>query len=111
MSRMLISELQRRARNGLLGAGLLLLCGGAAATEAHVAPDVSRGELLYATHCISCHNVDVHWRSKRLVTDRNSLRREVQRWQEASGLGWNSDDVAEVTRYLNILYYSYPASK
>lgn len=104
-------RLQSHARQGLLAVGLLVLCGSAVAAGTPALPDASRGELLYATHCISCHNVDVHWRNKRLVTDRDSLKREVQRWQDASGLGWSEDDVADVARYLNTLYYAYPAPK
>lgn len=111
MSQGRFSRLQGHLRQGWLGAGLLLLGGAAMAADALPQPDASRGELLYATHCFSCHNVDVHWRGKRLVTDLSSLNREVQRWQETSGLGWSEGDVAEVTLYLNSLHYSYPVSK
>jgi len=65
----------------------------------------SRGELLYATHCIACHDKEVHWRDKALVTDFASLKSEVRRWQSVVGLGWGEDDVAEVARYLNSLHY------
>ena len=68
----------------------------------------SRGELLYSTHCITCHSTQVHWRSKKLAVDWISLKREVRRWQEVSGLGWAEDDIAEVARYLDALYYHYP---
>ena len=72
--------------------------------------DATRGELLYSTHCIACHSTQVHWRDKKRVTNWVSLRTEVGRWQKSAGLGWGDDDVAAVTRYLNALYYHYPAT-
>ncbi len=71
--------------------------------------DASRGELLYATHCIACHNEQVHWRDKTLATEWTSLQAEVDRWQKLARLGWADDDVAAVARYLNALHYHYPA--
>jgi mono/diheme cytochrome c family protein len=70
--------------------------------------DATRGELLYSTHCIACHNVQVHWRKKKLATDWTTLRSQVHRWQEVSGLGWDADDIVQVAQYLNSLYYHYP---
>jgi len=92
----------------LLFAVLLILFGNFANGETQPMRDASRGELLYATHCIGCHNTQVHWRDKKLVSDRASLRSAVRHWQGFSGLGWTDDDVAEVARYLNALYYHYP---
>ena len=71
--------------------------------------DPARGELLYSTHCIACHNIQLHWRDKKLVTSWNGLGAEVRRWQKASGLGWSDEDIFAVTRYLNDRYYHYPA--
>ena len=68
----------------------------------------SRGELLYSTHCITCHTSQMHWRDKRVATDWSSLNREVRRWQDASGLGWRESDIEDVTRYLNETIYRYP---
>ena len=68
----------------------------------------SRGELLYATHCIACHNSQVHWRDKRLATDWVSLKAQVRRWQGAAQLGWSGDGILEVARHLNERIYHYP---
>jgi mono/diheme cytochrome c family protein len=90
---------------------LLVLCGLCGnSTRADVPPDrnASRAELLYTTHCIACHNAQVHWREKRLVTDWNSLQSEVRRWQAIAALAWSNEDIAEVAHYLNRLYYRYP---
>jgi mono/diheme cytochrome c family protein len=69
----------------------------------------SRGELLYSTHCIACHTTEVHWRNQRLATDWATLTRQVRRWQGNAHLDWNDEDILAVTRYLNGLYYHYPA--
>ena len=89
----------------LLAAGT----GGAFAVAAQPAPESSRGELLYSTHCIGCHTAQMHWRDKRLATDWVSLRMQVFRWQANTGLAWNDNDVVAVSRYLNDLYYHFPA--
>jgi mono/diheme cytochrome c family protein len=70
-------------------------------------PGLLRGELLYSTHCIACHNAQLHWRDKKAATSWDSLQAEVERWQKTSGLGWREEDVADVARYLNGLYYHF----
>ncbi|MBS0437240.1 MAG: cytochrome C [Proteobacteria bacterium] len=74
------------------------------------APAPTRGELLYTTHCIACHNSQMHWRDKRLATDWASLQAQVRRWQGVAKLGWNEDDILEVTRHLNERIYRYAPS-
>jgi len=69
-----------------------------------------RAELLYSTYCIGCHTTQVHWRDKRLATDWTGLKAQVRRWQQNIGLGLADDDVAAITRYLNALYYHFPAT-
>lgn len=80
-----------------------------AQAEAPRTGDATRGELLYATHCMACHSDQVHWRDKKLVTNWGSLQSEVDRWQTLSGLRWSPQDIADVARYLNTTYYRYPA--
>ena len=87
---------------------LFILSGNLAYAGAQPPHGATRGELLYSTHCITCHSTQVHWRSKKLATDWTSLKGEVRRWQEVSGLGWVDDDISEVARYVNALYYHYP---
>jgi len=87
---------------------LFVLLGNLANADTLPLRAATRGELLYATHCIACHSAQVHWRDKKLATDWISLQVEVRRWQKLSGLGWNEDDVAAVVRYLNAHYYHYP---
>ena len=70
--------------------------------------DKSRGELLYATHCIACHNEKIHWREKKIARDWAGLKAQVNRWQGISGLGWSDTDIVEVAHYLNVRHYHYP---
>ncbi len=72
------------------------------------APPASRGQLLYNTHCISCHTTQMHWRSASLAYDWESLKGQVRRWQGNAGLGWNDADIAEVARHLNETIYHHP---
>lgn len=80
------------------------------AAQSPVPRDASRGELLYTTHCVLCHNANIHWRDQRAVKDWPSLKAQVNRWAQTSGQNWSDDDVAAVARYLNGLYYHYQPS-
>ena len=92
--------------------GTILLAAGIVAA-AHVAAQpqpaapASRGELLYATHCIACHTTQIHWRQKKLGTDWASLNAQVRRWAGNAGLGWSDEEIADVARYLNATFYRF----
>jgi len=36
---------------------------------AQTPPTPTRGQLLYTTHCIACHDQRMHWRDQRHATD------------------------------------------
>lgn len=88
---------------------MALWLGGSGLAQAQAKSEPTRGELLYATHCISCHNAQIHWRDQKMAKSWVSLKSEVHRWQGNSGLGWSEEDVTDVARYLNALYYRFPA--
>jgi len=90
---------------------LLVLSGHVAEAEAQPIRDATRGELLYSTHCLACHDTQVHWREKKLATDWASLQSEVRRWALLSKLEWSEYDIEVVTGYLNDLHYRYPPPK
>jgi hypothetical protein len=92
---------RHRARPAATAVLLLAL---AAAPAAHAQ---SRGELLYATHCLECHTTQMHWRERKLATDWASLREQVRRWQAAALLDWSEQDVREVARHLNETIYRF----
>jgi len=86
---------------------LLPVLSGLALAASAAARAESRGELLYATHCITCHTTQMHWRDQRLATDWTSLKAQVRRWQGNAQLGWNDDDIVEVARHLNERFYRF----
>ena len=47
-----------------LAGALLTVITGSAGAQAQ-----SRGELLYSTHCISCHTSEIHWRDNKAATE------------------------------------------
>ena len=72
-------------------------------------PAPTRGELLYSTHCVTCHTTQMHWRNDRQAFDWDSLKFQVRRWQGNAGLQWGEGDITDVSRYLNETIYRYPA--
>jgi hypothetical protein len=78
----------------------------AAAAQPTAAP--TRGQLLYTTHCVACHNSQMHWRDKREATDWPSLKTQVRQWQASIGLQWSEADIVAVARHLNTTIYRYP---
>lgn len=78
------------------------------AAQAQTLPATTRGQLLYTTHCITCHTSEMHWRNNRQALDWESLKSQVRLWQGNTGLQWNEADIAEVAGYLNDTIYQYP---
>lgn len=72
-------------------------------------PNDGVGALLYESNCQTCHLSQVHWRDKRIVTDWDSLRQQVGRWQTTLGLRWSGEQVSQVAAYLNLRYYKFSA--
>ena len=93
--------------SGLKAALLALLASAACAAEA-APPSPTRGELLYTTHCIACHNSQMHWRDKRIVKDWPGLVEQVRAWQERVKQSWSEADILEVVRHLNTTIYRLP---
>ena len=94
------------ARLAACAAAALLAAAGACAQPG--APAKTRGALLYETHCIACHDTQVHWRDRKLATDWNTLKAQVRAWQATDRLGWSETDIVEVARHLNVLHYRFP---
>jgi mono/diheme cytochrome c family protein len=101
-----------RARFGVAAmlAGLALSAYAAQPAPGAVSPTASsRGELLYLTHCIECHNEQIHWRDRKAARDWRTLRAQVDRWQQAARLAWSAEDVEAVTHHLNDTIYRFAA--
>ncbi|MEY2690036.1 MAG: hypothetical protein RL375_4236 [Pseudomonadota bacterium] len=82
-------------------------CGLVAALLVSSALAQSRGELLYGSHCISCHTQQMHWRDNRTATDWPTLQVQVRRWQSEASLAWGEGDIVEVARFLNESIYCF----
>ncbi len=76
--------------------------------EGQAGYDTARGKLLYSLHCISCHNEQVHWLANKKASDWPSLVAQVNLWQNISNLKWDNNDIENVARHLNTVYYHYP---
>ena len=94
--------------NGIEIGALVALVLGAVSAAAQPAAEVSRGQLLYDTHCLACHSEKLHWREGRLVKDWPTLKHQVQRFQAVANLGWSDEDILEVAGYLNRSIYRLP---
>jgi mono/diheme cytochrome c family protein len=70
-------------------------------------PVQGNGRLLYETHCIACHDKQVHWRDGRLAVDWRTLDAQVRRWQATALLNWGEAEITAVTRYLNETIYMF----
>lgn len=80
----------------------------ALAATASLAQPATRGQLLYATHCVECHSTQMHWRQLRQARDWDTLKAQVRRWQGTAGLGWSEEDITEVAKHLNQTIYQFP---
>ena len=86
----------------------VVMAGLCSASYSQTTPAPTRGDLLYSTHCVTCHTTQIHWRNDRQAFDWDSLKFQVRRWQGNAGLAWSEADIAEVSRYLNETIYHYP---
>jgi mono/diheme cytochrome c family protein len=75
--------------------------------SAAFAGDAKRGEDLYSQRCHECHTESVHGRVKRSATDFAAIRGWVRHWNESLKIGWGSEEVEDVTTYLNAAYYHF----
>lgn len=82
--------------------------GGPTAQRAQGAPAAARGQALYETRCVACHDRSVHRRESRQAGDFDALRREVARWSANAGADWRADEIDAVSGYLNDRYYRFP---
>ncbi len=69
--------------------------------------ELTRGEALYANHCIACHTCKAHTRRDPSVQNLSELAQQVDRWQANQKLGWTVEDRAAVVDYLNRTFYKF----
>ena len=71
------------------------------------AQESPRGQLLYETHCGTCHYERVHQRTRSDVKDIADLRDTVSRWASQTKHPFSLDDIEEVVQYLNRSHYRF----
>ena len=74
------------------------------------ATDLNRGRALYEIRCIECHDVSVHGRQNHAAKNYDEIRNWVIRWNNTLGGLWDTEDIEDVSAYLNTRYYRYPCS-
>ena len=77
----------------------------AAAAAPAVAQDVSRGILLYETHCLSCHREGMHDRAKSKVANYADLRVQVEFWTRQTGRPFTAEDREDLIEFLDAAHY------
>ncbi len=74
-------------------------------TASALAQDVSRGALLYETHCLSCHREGLHDRDASKVHNYADLRFQVERWAAQSGRRFTRVEIDELVDFLDASHY------
>jgi len=69
------------------------------------AQDVTRGQLLYETNCITCHREGLHDRKSSKVRTYADLRVEVERWTRQTGRPYSRDDIEDLIDFLDRTHY------
>jgi mono/diheme cytochrome c family protein len=80
-------------------AALVLVCASAAAQ------DVSRGQLLYETHCIVCHREGLHERKDSKVATYADLRYQVERWTKETRRAFTASEREDLIEFLDATHY------
>lgn len=94
-----VRRLREIKRANLVFAVALCLTSGAAAQ------DVSRGALLYETHCIMCHREGLHDRRSSKVHSYADLRAQVERWAAQTGRRFSRVEIDELVDFLDASHY------
>jgi mono/diheme cytochrome c family protein len=81
--------------------GAVLACLAAAAS----AQDVTRGAVLYDTHCIACHREGLHDRANSKVASYADLRFQVERWTAQTGRSFSAAEREDLIEFLDASHY------
>jgi len=89
---------------GVAAGGLAVLVMASGLTPV-AAAEFDRGRALYENHCRVCHEDWAHTGEGRRVNSLEGLRARVSSWSVHSGLQWDTEEIEDVTRYLNRRFY------
>lgn len=71
------------------------------------AVNFDRGRQLYENHCQACHSNLLHTREARTISTLSALQRQVAAWGIHAGQDWGSEEVNDVTLYLDRMFYRF----
>lgn len=86
---------------------ILLTALGFATTLPSIAADSARGQQLFETHCIKCHDTGIYKRAQPKVRSWPALLNEVRQWQTEGGQRWSVEEIDDVAAYLNKRFYKF----
>jgi Raf kinase inhibitor-like YbhB/YbcL family protein len=68
-------------------------------------PAFERGRMLYENHCLACHESTVHIRANNKAHSQPEVLFQVARWAGDLQLGWQGDEIGDVSHYLYRRFY------
>ncbi len=75
--------------------------------QAASAVNFDRGRQLYENHCQACHSNLLHTPEARKINTLSALQRQVAAWGIHAGQDWGSEEVNDVTLYLDRMFYRF----
>jgi mono/diheme cytochrome c family protein len=78
---------------------LAVVCGAAQAQE------TSRGQMLYETHCATCHTERLHDREKSIIRNYADLRAEVHKRAAMTNRRFTRDELEDIIEFLDRSHY------
>jgi mono/diheme cytochrome c family protein len=75
------------------------------AAFAQPGPDISRGQLLYETHCATCHTERLHHRESSTIRSYGALRAEVGRRAALVPRRFEPQELEDIIEFLDRSHY------
>jgi mono/diheme cytochrome c family protein len=69
------------------------------------AQEISRGQLLYETHCATCHTERLHEREKSAIRSYADLRAEVGKRAALTKRRFSPDEIEDIIEFLDRSHY------
>lgn len=76
-----------------------------------LAVDADRGRQLYENQCQACHSNLLHSKDARKINTLTELQRRVAAWGIHAGGDWGSEEVNDVTLYLDRSFYHFDVAQ
>jgi cytochrome c5 len=80
---------------------------GAAEPRQQALTGSARGQLLYENHCTVCHTSVVHVQQDHRASSGAAVESWVRRWSVDQKLGWEDEEILDVTDFLLRRYYKF----